>query len=186
MFTYDTGLNMRKELLTEVIFFICLLISFAVIFIVVRCNIQSANDKIKNIKDTVIGKSYSGHEKSIGLGKEEYTITFLDNKKARYLKTDFNFHISNDNIFHKDKPEKIYEDVVSSYKFIGTATGKIELAINGHKYYVVLKNDKTVKSINYENETVSANIATIMKKSLKYLKGTPCYKIITFLEKQIS
>ncbi len=73
--------DIKKEIRTEIIFFVILFCIIGTTFLITKYNMNKAQLKIDNFKNIIIGTTYSGID-SILLNKatERYTIILTDDK----------------------------------------------------------------------------------------------------------
>ena len=162
--------DIKKEIRTEIIFFVILFCIIGTTFLITKYKMNKAQLKIDNFKNLIIGTTYSGID-SILLNRatERYTIIFTDDKILNYRRTDSNYYFDDNNKIHFN-PNVIYEDIFVPYEFKPTAMGKIVLIFENHIYYVKFNADGDIY-IDFKNEPFSEKVDIILKEISHFINA---------------
>lgn len=163
-------LDIKKEMRTEIIFFLVLFAIMGVIFLITKYNMNKAQHKIDKFEDLIIGTTNSGYDsKMLNMASKRYIITFMDNKMLNYKQTDSNYYLDDNNKIYFE-PNIIYEDMTVPYEFKPTAMGKIVLTFEEHIYYIKFNVDNDIY-IDFRSEPFSEKIDMMLKEVARFINA---------------
>lgn len=163
-------LDIKKEIRTEIIFFLVLFAIMGVTFLITKYNINKAQHKIDKIEDLIIGTTDSGCDSGmLNMASERYIVTFIDNRVLNYKRTDSNYYFDDNNKLHFE-PNTIYEDMTVPYEFNPTAMGKIVLTFGDHIYYIKFNVDGDMY-IDFRSEPFSEQVDMVLKEVSRFINA---------------